>query len=167
MLEFRIILCQGVGVEEQSLGKKAAVNKGRGPRAKSVLPTAGPPTADHQSGPSYLSLNIHQAVIHSSSGQVYSLAMYTIVLLISKNTGAWAGGNQKALFVYSLMFMKYILKLLSSENAKPERSDVQRGQEELNTRWEADPGGRKRQGRCFRPEGKASLPFVTLFHSQL
>lgn len=117
MLEFRIILCQGVGVVEQSLGKKASVNKGRGPRAKAVLPTAGPPTADHQPGPSYLSLNIHQAVIHSSSGQVDSLAMYTTVLLISKNTG----GNQKALFVYILMFMKYILKLLPSENAKPER----------------------------------------------
>lgn len=52
LLEFCIILGQGVGVEKQSLGNKAAVNEGgRVPKAKPTVPTADPPIADSKSSP--------------------------------------------------------------------------------------------------------------------
>lgn len=44
LLELCIVLRQGVGVEKQSLGNKAAVREG------GRAPTAGPPIADSKSG---------------------------------------------------------------------------------------------------------------------
>lgn len=55
------------------------------------------------------------------------------------------------------MFMKYILKLLSSENAKPERSDVQWGQEELNTQRE--PNLEAERGKAAASGLKGKYPF--------
>lgn len=47
LLEFCVILGQGIGVEEQSLGNKAAVSWGSGElmRAEPTVPTAPPPNA--------------------------------------------------------------------------------------------------------------------------
>ena len=75
LLEFCIVLGQGVSVEEQSLGNKVAVNGGAGP-AKSTVPMASPPGAGRKSHPAYLSLNKNQALIYSSLGQVHPISEY-------------------------------------------------------------------------------------------
>lgn len=90
LLEFRVVLSQGVGVEEQSLGRKAAVNEGRVPRATSVVPTANSPPADGEPSPSYLPLN-SQAMIQASWPGARSGAVYYTTEFIAKNAGPWAG----------------------------------------------------------------------------
>lgn len=79
LLQFGVVFGQGIGVEEQSLGRKAAVNAGKVLRAMSLVPTADSPPADDEPSPPCLLLN-SQARIQASLGQGRGLELSTTLL---------------------------------------------------------------------------------------